>query len=123
VSRSGYIVYGGKTYGWNEKTLSYNQVVVAELPNAVPEHHHANPLAGARKDESGGKKRVTVCFTRRACRVMDTDNAVAGAKFICDQLRYAGLIPGDSPAEIDFQFRQEWVSKKAEQGTLIEITT
>jgi hypothetical protein len=63
--------------------------------------------------------RVLVRVTSYRCRLLDEDNLCE--KYACDCCRYAGLIPGDSPAEAKIEVCQEKVGSKSEERTLIEI--
>jgi hypothetical protein len=57
----------------------------------------------------------------RSCRVnlLDPDNLYV--KDVIDQLRYAGLIPEDTPEVIEIEITQEKVSKYKEEETIITI--
>lgn len=59
-------------------------------------------------------------ITRKASRLLDADNLAGGCKPLIDQVRYAGLIPDDSPDKVEISFTQEKV-KKGQEGTLIEL--
>lgn len=65
-----------------------------------------------------GKHLVRVTSFRR--RLLDPDNLCP--KFHIDTLRYAGCIPGDSPAEIEITTGQAKVARKEDERTVIEIT-
>lgn len=52
--------------------------------------------------------------------MLDADNFAGGCKPLIDQVRYAGLIPDDSPDKVEITFTQEKV-KKGQEGTLIEL--
>ena len=64
---------------------------------------------------------VTLRLSRSSPFQLDLDNAFGGAKFLIDQLRYCGLIPGDNPQEIQIEFRQTRTQHKNEAGTWVEI--
>lgn len=102
-------------YGQSKKNLA------SGLSHAQPKRDAGGALDGASSNEGGGKERVVVRITKCAVRLTDLDNAVGGAKFCIDALRYAKLIPDDDPGSIDLQFQQLKVATKKEQGTLIEI--
>ena len=59
-------------------------------------------------------------ITRQATRLLDADNLAGGCKPLIDQLRYAGLIPDDSPEQVEITFTQTKV-KKGQEGTLVEL--
>lgn len=65
--------------------------------------------------------RITVRITSFRRRLLDPDNLVGGAKYLVDGLRYAGLIPGDRPDQIELQVRQVKVSNETEEKTEIEL--
>jgi hypothetical protein len=52
-------------------------------------------------------------------RLLDEDNLCE--KYHVDCCRYAGLIPGDSPAEIQIQTRQRKAARGEEEHTQIDI--
>lgn len=91
------------------------------LPDALPERPSTPPLDKAAPHEERRRRRLAVRITRHSCRTLDFDNGAGGCKALCDQLRYQGLIPDDTPEDIDFQFCQVKVHHKNEEGTLIEI--
>jgi hypothetical protein len=57
--------------------------------------------------------------TSRRCRLLDPDNVCP--KYVIDLLRYGGVLRDDSPDLIDLEIRQERVSKKDQEETVIEI--
>lgn len=76
------------------------------------------PLAKAKgKESNSGRFRVLVTSYRR--RLTDQDNLAP--KFFIDCLRYAGVIPDDSPQAIDYSITQVKVRKKEEERTEIEV--
>jgi len=91
------------------------------IPHPIPQQPPRQTLDGPphRKEES--KKRITVCLTRKAPKLLDADNYAGGCKPIIDQMRYAGLIADDDPETVEITFRQERV-KRSQQGMLIEIS-
>jgi len=97
------------------------EALAPRVPDPVPQQHVGAALDDASRDEAGRPARLVVRFTRYACRLTDFDNGVGGIKYVCDCLRYEGLIPNDDPGSIDLQFRQVRVNSRAEEGTLIEI--
>jgi hypothetical protein len=65
---------------------------------------------------------VTARISRFSTATLDVDNFVGGTKYLIDQLRYCGLIPGDRPQEITLAFApQVKVQHQNEAGTLVEI--
>ena len=53
-------------------------------------------------------------------RLLDEDNLCE--KFHVDLLRYAGVIPGDSPAEVSIETRQRKAEKGEEERVIITVT-
>jgi hypothetical protein len=70
------------------------------------------------KDSDTGKCSVRITSLR--LRLADVEGLCG--KWHLDSLRYAGLIHGDTEADISYSIRQEKVSKKTEEKTIIEIT-
>ncbi len=76
------------------------------------------PLAKAKgKEAHSGRFRVLVTSYRR--RLTDQDNLAP--KFFIDCLRYAGVIPDDTPQAIDYSITQVKVRKKEEERTEIQV--
>jgi hypothetical protein len=65
--------------------------------------------------------RIVLRITRCGHQLLDVDNMAGGCKPVVDQLRYAGLIPDDSPDKVEIVFRQKKVAKGQEM-TVIEIS-
>lgn len=76
------------------------------------------PLA-KKKGKEGHTGRFRVCVTSYRRRLTDQDNLAP--KFFVDCLRYAGVIPDDSPQAIDYSITQVKVRKKEEERTEIEV--
>lgn len=90
-----------------------------EAPSAVLERDlRPRPLA-ARKAQGINPARFLVRVTSYRVRLLDEDNLCA--KYVVDCCRYAGLIPGDSPATTQIATGQEKVRSKAEERTEVEI--
>jgi hypothetical protein len=64
---------------------------------------------------------IIVWISRLSPFTLDEDNYHGGTKFLVDQLRYAELIPADSPEAVEFRFRQCRVQRKNEKGMIVEI--
>lgn len=94
---------------------------MAGLRSAQPKRDAQHAPLGQDEGEGQGETRYTVCITRASTRTLDKDNLYGSAKWICDGLRYCGLIPDDNPQAIDLIVRQVKVPKE-KVGTLIEIT-
>ena len=98
-----------------------NKPVAARLSHAVAKPAFRPTLDRAEHGKEKGQERLTLRITRRAARLLDADNFAGGCKPLIDQVRYAGLIPDDSPDKVDITFTQQKV-KKGEEGILIEIS-
>lgn len=59
---------------------------------------------------------------RMGAKLLDADNLAGSCKWLVDALRYRHLIPDDSPERIMLEIAQVKTPKKADRGTLIEIT-
>jgi hypothetical protein len=94
---------------------------VGGLQNTVTQFDpgQAVALSDGRKENSAGDARLRVTITSYRRRLLDPDNPCP--KFLIDALRYAHLIPDDSPAYITLEIRQKLVDTKAQEGTLVEI--
>lgn len=85
------------------------------------EQHTATGAPRAQRPKAEDSKRFLVRVTSVRGRLIDEDNLCE--KYIVDCCRYAGLLPGDSPAETKIEVCQRKVSKGEEEHTLIEIYT
>jgi hypothetical protein len=74
------------------------------------------PNGGTKKGATRPVVRI-ISFRRR---LLDKDNLFRGCKALLDSLRYAGLIHGDGPQEIDFYAEQIQVKHREEEKTVIE---
>jgi hypothetical protein len=77
------------------------------------------PLA-AKEVQGSSRQRFLVRVESTRRRLLDTDNLCE--KYLLDLCRYAGAIPGDSPAEIELETRQRKAGKGEAESTLITIT-
>lgn len=96
------------------------QIVVGRISHSIVEPAVRATLDCPKHRKEKSSERVTLRITRRASRLLDADNFAGGCKPLIDQVRYAGLIPDDSPDKVEITFTQEKV-KKGQEGTLIEI--
>lgn len=89
--------------------------------NSKPKSTSRNePLAKAQtKEEDTGRAIVRICSYRT--RLLDIDNLYGGSKYICDALRYAGIIRDDTCKDIDLKVYQIKVKTKKEERTEIEV--
>lgn len=96
------------------------QFVVGRISHSLTEHAARPALDPAQPGKEKGQERITLRIVRKATRLLDADNFAGGCKPLIDQVRYAGLIPDDSPDKVEIVFTQEKV-KKGQEGMLIEI--
>jgi len=90
--------------------------------NAIAQPNVGHEPLAADKGKTSDRGRYSVQFELRVCRLLDIDNAYGAAKFGCDTLRYAKLIPEDNPSAIDLKVIQTKVSTKKEECTIILLT-
>ena len=113
-----------KKLGYNQQPDgSYsrpNNLVVGRISHAIFERPARPTLDRLEPRKEKGEERIVVRITRSSTRLLDADNLAGGCKPVIDQLRYAGLIPDDSPEKVEITFTQKKV-KKGQEGTLIEI--
>ena len=95
--------------------------MAGRVPNPFPKRAAWQKLLDLDQTERKSKEGVTLRLSRFSPFGLDPDNALGGAKFLIDQLRYCGLIQGDRVEEITIEFRQIKTQHKAESGTLVEI--
>lgn len=110
----------------NRSIGSLKRRMEKEIPNEAdrplqssksqPPIRHESLAEGQGKKK--GARRFIVRITSFRSRLLDLDNLCA--KSLLDSLRYAGLIPGDSPQDITLVVSQEKCAKKDER-TEIEI--
>jgi hypothetical protein len=96
------------------------KIVVGRISHAIFERPARPTLDRLEPRKEKGEERIVVRITRSSTRLLDADNLAGGCKPVIDQLRYAGLIPDDSPEKVEITFTQKKV-KKGQEGTLIEI--
>ena len=87
-------------------------------PSPKPEPTLCHDALGTAPGENKDARSVTVVITSYRHKTLDPDNLVGGCKYYIDGLRYAGLIPGDSPDQISLIVKQV---KDKEERTEIEI--
>jgi hypothetical protein len=71
--------------------------------------------------KEGNSSRLLVLIESCRTRLLDTDNLYGGAKFYCDFLRYAGVIPEDTEDKIELKVTQRKTKKNEEEKTIIEV--
>ncbi len=76
-------------------------------------------LATAQRAQSNSF-RYAVCIASYRHRLIDPDNLCG--KYFVDCLRYAGVIPDDTAAIVDYSIKQFKVKAKKEQRTVIIVT-
>ena len=98
------------------------QAVAPRLSHAIPQRDAGEDSLGTPKAKETGSGRITVRIERRGAKLLDLDNLYGSTKYLCDALRYAGIIPADDPEAIDLIVTQKKV-KKEFRGTMVEIET
>lgn len=96
------------------------QTLASRLPHPLPQCDAGEDPLGTPKAKETGSGRITVRIERRGAKLLDLDNLFGSCKYLCDALRYSGLIPADDPEAIDLIVTQKKV-KKGERGTMVEI--
>lgn len=74
---------------------------------------------GKGQTQKGHTGRFLVRVTRCSRRLLDEDNLCE--KFVLDCCRYAGLVPGDSPAEVRVETTQRKIEKGEAEHATVEI--
>lgn len=97
-----------------------NHLVVGRISHSITQPAARPTLDSAQQRKEKSSERIVLRITRRASRLLDADNLAGGCKPLIDQVRYAGLIPDDSPEKVEISFAQEKV-QKSQEGTLIEL--
>ena len=75
---------------------------------------------GKGQGEEGMRAEYTISIRSRRVRLLDPDNLYV--KDVVDQLRYARLIPEDTPEVVEIDITQEKVSGYKQEETIIKIT-
>lgn len=96
---------------------------LANPPGVSHPKQRKQPKALARSDEGKAPRPGPphVRFGLRRIQLLDVDAKWASVKDLLDGLQIAGLIRGDREGEITLEVTQERVTKKAEEGTIIDI--
>jgi hypothetical protein len=95
-------------------------LVVGRISHTVSKPNPWPALDAAQQGEEKGQERIVLRIVRKSTRLLDADNLAGGCKPLIDQVRYAGLIPDDSPDKVEITFTQQKV-KKGEEGMMVEI--
>lgn len=91
-----------------------------EAQSPVVERSVCDALARTAQTETRGSGKFAVRIVSFRCVLLDEDN-LAG-KFHVDALRYAAILPGDSPGHTTIQVTQVKVATEEEEHTRIVIT-
>lgn len=91
------------------------------LQGAKPEPTVRHEPLAAAQGKAAGSPRIVVRIASFRVRLLDPDNLAGGAKYIVDGLRYAGLIPDDSPDQIILEVSQKKVTNRNQELTSVEI--
>lgn len=99
------------------------KAVAAGLSHPVAQQDDWGALERLLAAQKASRGRTVVRFTRFTTQPLDPDNHVGSVKAALDCLRqsFPALLPDDNPEIIDLRIDQVRVSKKEQQGTLIEI--
>ena len=89
------------------------------LPNTKSKRGVRVKSVGKGKSQEGMRAEYTVSIRSRRVRLLDPDNLYC--KDVIDQLRYAGVIPEDTPEVIEIDITQEKVSGYKQEETIIEV--
>jgi hypothetical protein len=89
------------------------------LPSAKSKCGIRVKSVGKGQGEEGMRAEYLVSVRSRRVNLLDPDNLYV--KDIVDQIRYAELIPEDTPQVIEIEITQEKVSKYKEEETIITI--
>lgn len=95
--------------------------VASGLLDTKPEPVARTQSLDSDEAKAGGKGRALVRIVRCGTRLLDKDNLYGSVKYLCDGLRYEGLIRADDPEAIELVVQQRKV-RKGETGTEITIT-
>lgn len=90
-----------------------------QSPCAKPQSTLRHESVAEEKGKGGHPRRLLVRVTSIRRRLLDYDNLIP--KYFVDCLRYAGILSGDTEAEIDLRIAQRKTKDKSEEGTEIEI--
>ena len=87
--------------------------------SAKPKRFVLNDSLGSPPGKEADRARFSIRITSYRVRLIDPDNMCG--KYFVDCLRYSGIIPDDTAAVVDYSIKQEGVSSKAEERTIIEV--
>jgi hypothetical protein len=91
-----------------------------DLPSSQSKRGVRVKSVGKGQGEEGMRAEYVVSIRSRRVRLLDPDNLYV--KDIIDQLRYARLIPEDTPEVVEIEITQEKVSSYKEEETIITLT-
>lgn len=92
-----------------------------KLPASQPKHYATAALVKAKVREVKSVVRIGLRIIVYRCVLLDTDNSYGSTKQLTDCLCIIGLLPGDSPSQINLQVEQVKVATRKEQRTVVEI--
>lgn len=92
------------------------------LQDTKPQPNPQQPLVSTLQGSQASKGRIGICFTSHRVRLLDRDNLYGGGKCLLDRCVEAGLLPGDTEAQAEVEWRQVKVRTKKDEMTVIEIT-
>ena len=97
-----------------------SSLVAPRLPDPKPEPAPRKESLDSNQAQKAGQGRFEVSIERRGTKTLDADNLAGGAKYLCDALRYEGIINDDDPASLVLHVSQR-KTRKEEIGTQITI--
>ena len=104
-----------------EAYLARRSAPRAKLPPAEPKQNAPRPLVKKETRKAENPARVGCNIRIHTARLFDADNAWGSVKQLVDCLCKVGLLPGDSPSDIDLNVEQVEVTNRAYQKTVVEI--
>jgi hypothetical protein len=99
--------------------IAANLTVSDSREIAKLERHPCDAPLGTQEVQRPTGERFLVCVTSVRKRLLDQDNLCE--KYHVDLCRYAGVIPDDSPGEIEIKVGQRKTAKGEAEHTIIEV--
>lgn len=102
------------------RTAAKRPAPTVKVQNTEPKQAVCTIALAEVESEKGSHGRIGVRVLSKRARLLDIDNIAV--KYIVDELRYAGLLRDDSPADIELTVTQEKVAHREDECTLIELS-
>lgn len=106
-------------FGEKSTTSTHEDHFDRKAPDSEPEPVVRNDALEKGSPKKANSRLIQVRIISHRRRLIDPDNCIG--KWHLDCCRYAGFIPEDSAAHIEYRISQEKVSSKDEEKTVIEI--